>query len=364
MQQIIKHFSQQHQVFVLTWRYSSSLPAEENLFGAKIFRVDAKNLYDFYLKWRKFTKNLVSEIDLIHSNTYFSAFIWDYLSKKYKKPHFAHVHWAFWRLWDQMVDWKFQFLKSLKFKLLEKKIFSMKANFICVSKYVYDILKFTYWVEDDRLHLVYNGLDIKSFKYDTNEVEKIKKKINPTNDFVYLFYGRKEKVKNVGMLINAFKKLNLPKTKLILILTDFWKDVVKQQLASNIEIYSWIEHKNLPNWIKAANVVVFPSLVESFGYVGLETSLLNVPLVASNMGAIPEIVFWKVRFFNPFDENDLIKALKDAKNWNFEIIPAKNFDLCHTLVGLEKLYYEVWKGRGLKRERSEEGLKRSEEIML
>jgi glycosyltransferase involved in cell wall biosynthesis len=47
----------------------------------------------------------------------------------------------------------------------------------------------------------------------------------------------------------------------------------------------------LPNWIKAANVVVFPSLVESFGYVGLETSLLNVPLVASNMGAIPEIVF-------------------------------------------------------------------------
>jgi hypothetical protein len=81
----------------------------------------------------------------------------------------------------------------------------------------------------------------------------------------------------------------------------------------------------------------------------LETSLLNVPLVASNMGAIPEIVFWKVRFFNPFDENDLIKALKDAKNWNFEIIPAKNFDLCHTLVGLEKLYYEVWKGRGLKR---------------
>ena len=71
----------------------------------------------------------------------------------------------------------------------------MKANFICVSKYVYDILKFTYWVEDDRLHLVYNGLDIKSFKYDTNEVEKIKKKINPTNDFVYLFYGRKEKVK-------------------------------------------------------------------------------------------------------------------------------------------------------------------------
>jgi len=76
-------------------------------------------------------------------------------------------------------------------------------------------------VEDDRLHLVYNGLDIKSFKYDTNEVEKIKKKINPTNDFVYLFYGRKEKVKNVGMLINAFKKLNLPKTKLILILTDF-----------------------------------------------------------------------------------------------------------------------------------------------
>jgi hypothetical protein len=50
MKQIIKHFAQQHQVFVVTWRYSSSLPAEENLFGAKIFRVDAKNLYDFYLK--------------------------------------------------------------------------------------------------------------------------------------------------------------------------------------------------------------------------------------------------------------------------------------------------------------------------
>ena len=140
------------------------------------------------------------------------------------------------------------------------------------------------------------------------------------------------------MLINAFNKANIPNSKLILLASNFWNDGCFKEIWKNIFLYPAVEHHKLPNWIKASDVVVFPSITESFGYVGLETSLLGTPLVASDMWAIPEVVFWKVSFFNPFDEEELKKALIKAYNGEFDIIPEKDFDILNTIKHLERIY--------------------------
>ena len=343
LSQIVEHFSKKNDVFVITRRYDKSLPKQENLFGAKIIRVNAKNLYQFYLNAYKEAEKIIQNVNIIHSNTFFSAFVWNKLAKKYKKRHLTHIHGFFWKLRDQMVDWKLKFLKSWKFQYFEKKIASFDAEFICVSKYVYDVMKFVYWVDDDKLHLIYNGLNQQRWLsyLDKEKVQNIKKQIKPHDEFVYLFYGRNEKVKNVDMLINAFEKANIPNSKLILLASDFWNDGYFKEIWKNIFLYPAVEHHKLPNRIRACEVVVFPSITESFGYVGLETSLLKTPLIASDMWAIPEVVFWKVRFFNPFDEEELVQALLDARKWKFEEIPEKNFDIHQTLKKLELVYEGV-----------------------
>jgi hypothetical protein len=45
------------------------------LFGAKIIRVDAKNLYHFYFKAYQKAEKIIQDVDIIHSNTFFSAFV-------------------------------------------------------------------------------------------------------------------------------------------------------------------------------------------------------------------------------------------------------------------------------------------------
>ncbi len=339
---LVNYFSQKNEVFVITWKYDETLPEVEKIWQTIIYRIKAKNLYDFYFKAYFFSKKLISEnkIDIIHSHSYFTHILAAKLWKKYKIKVFAHIHWMFWKLWDYIVDWKFLFLKSLKFQTLEKIVSKLNVNFICVSKYVYDVLKVVYGVDDRKLNLVYNGLDIDEFKSNLNEkkILEIRKKIAPNNEFIYLFYWRQEKVKNLDFLIKVFLKLNI-KAKLVLLLTNFWGKSISKLNYENIEIFEWLSHKDIPNWIKAANVVVFPSIVESFGYVGLEASLLNTPIVASDMWAIPEVVFWKVNFFNPFDEESLKEALLKSYNQQYEEIPYKNFDIKTTITKIEKLYW-------------------------
>ncbi len=337
LSQIIGYFSEKNDVFVVTRRYDKTLPKQEKFWNAIIYRVDAKNIYDFYFKWYNFAKKFFKDVDLIHSNTFFSALIWNKLARKYNKRHIIHIHWFFWNLRNKIIKWNF---RIFKFKFLEKIISNMDAEFICVSKYVYDIMKFVYWVNDKKLHLIYNWIDSKKWLsyVEDEKIKEIRNNIAFKNEFIYLFYWRNEKVKNVDMLIEAFKNAKIDNSKLILLMTDFWKNNYFKQISNNIFIYPWIEHYELPNRILASDVVVFPSITESFGYVWLETSLLEVPLIASDMWAIPEVVFWKLSFFNPFDMQDFIHALKDAKNWKFEYINKKTFEIKDTCEKLNNLY--------------------------
>ena len=52
-------------------------------------------------------------------------------------------------------------------------------------------------------------------------------------------------------------------------------------------------HGEVPNvlpWYEMCSVVVIPSLFESFGYVAVEAALMRRPVIASNVGGLPEIV--------------------------------------------------------------------------
>lgn len=56
---------------------------------------------------------------------------------------------------------------------------------------------------------------------------------------------------------------------------------------------TWIRrqpHANLPNYLAGWDLTVIPSLCESFGVAALESSAMKVPVVASNVGGLPETV--------------------------------------------------------------------------
>ena len=49
-------------------------------------------------------------------------------------------------------------------------------------------------------------------------------------------------------------------------------------------------HRNLPNFLAGWDLTAIPSLCESFGVAALESAAMQVPVVASDVGGLPDTV--------------------------------------------------------------------------
>ena len=362
LDEIIKYFWKKNKVSVITWNFNWNLPELEKIWNITIYRVKSKFLqtYPFsaYKKW----KEIISDVDIIHANNFYSAFVWSKLSKKYNKKSVLHIHWLFGKLWSKMLYWNY-FLRKIKFwkfLLLEK--YNLNWNFnkiICISKHIYDVCKFKYWVGEQKLELIYNWLDYKKWKdnVDKKEVQKIKNKYNLNDNFSILFFGRIEKMKWWDIFLNNIKYISWENKIIFIVHWDFKlfeQKIIENKaydikynnwIVSNFKIKNnevfvipWVKHSMIWNYIKSVSCCVFPSILEPFWLMALETSILNIPIVASNNGAIPEVVFWKVNFFDIWDKNSFVKAVENTKNWIHENIPKKDFSIENMLQNIEKLY--------------------------
>lgn len=91
-----------------------------------------------------------------------------------------------------------------------------------------------------------------------------------------------------GRLIEKNKKLFNEKK---VIFTDYISDKESSELISNSKVF------------------VFPSLYEGFGIPPVEAMNLGVPVAASNVTSIPEILEGAALFFNPEDPEEIARAL-------------------------------------------------------
>lgn len=60
------------------------------------------------------------------------------------------------------------------------------------------------------------------------------------------------------------------------------------QLSDRVYFHGEVE--NISQWYEMCSIVVVPSLFESFGYVAVEAALMRRPVIASDVGGLPEII--------------------------------------------------------------------------
>ena len=61
-------------------------------------------------------------------------------------------------------------------------------------------------------------------------------------------------------------------------------------IAEAIEFAGWVEHEALPAFLRGLDVFVLPSVFEGFGVAAVEASAAGLPVVASNVHGLPEVV--------------------------------------------------------------------------
>lgn len=384
LSEIVNYFSIEHKISIITWNFTWNLPEIEKIWNITIYRVNAKNLITYAFSAYKKAKEIISDIDIVHWNTFYSALVVKKLAKKYKsKKYFIHVHWFFWQFRLNLIEDKniiIKNIKALKFKILEKLVSSWWENirYLAISRYVRDVLETYYWVKN--VSLVYNWINYKNWlsNLDEQKIKQNKKLLNKENNFHLLFYWRAEKLKWWDFLLDNMWKYNYKNLTLTMIIywnnTRLFQKLVENKLLNEEEkgkFFTYLEDKReikiiwkkvflleetktwnfvinivpgkeynqLINYISTADTIVIPSLMEPFGLVWLESCYSNIPVIVNNNWALPEVVFWKVNYFDYPNQESLKNAIENSINWKFDIIPKKDFSLEKMLKKLEELYF-------------------------
>ncbi len=150
-----------------------------------------------------------------------------------------------------------------------------------------------------KVHVIYPGLDpLFAARPSQAAVQRFLKERGQDKPYV-LFVGALEPRKNIVRLIKAFElavqESNLPHD-LVLCGPLGWRFApILEALESSpvrdrIKRLGFVEDSALPLWYAGADVFVYPSLLEGFGFPALEAMAMGTPVITSDVSSLPEVV--------------------------------------------------------------------------
>jgi glycosyltransferase involved in cell wall biosynthesis len=176
-------------------------------------------------------------------------------------------------------------------------------------------------------------------------------------DFVFLYAGKLEPVKNVGLLLDAFVKAQFDNNvKLVVVGNGPLENDIKNQFgnSSNICFLPFQNQKAMPTVYKMAHYYILPSKSETWGLAINEAMACGKPAIASDKCgcAIDLVEDGKTGFiFQSEDEESLMSALKKAYNEKENYLTfsnnsskrVSNFSLENVAIAIERAMLEVKK---------------------
>jgi len=159
---------------------------------------------------------------------------------------------------------------------------------------------------------IHNGADVALFNQPrTNRIERRS----------ILHIGKFEHKKSQDVLLRAFRLLQaaIPNASLTMIgaqgpaLGQVRQLIADLGLSERVEVHVNVPHEQLPGFMNRADLFVLPSRAEPFGIVLLEAGAAGLPVVATRVGGIPEIIEDGVTglLVTPDEVAELEQAIRD-----------------------------------------------------
>jgi glycosyltransferase involved in cell wall biosynthesis len=215
--------------------------------------------------------------------------------------------------------------------------------------------------DEDKFVVIPSGVELNKLReLPSNEKQNLKKKLGiPENSLIIGTVGRLEPVKGHEFLIKAAGNIISKYPDAFFIFTgdgylrqDLERKASNLDLRENIIFMGWRD--DAAQIISAYDVFVLPSLNEGMGRVLVEAMALGKPIVASNIGGIPDLVIHGKNGFlvPPKKPKELAKyiqiLLEDEEKREKMGLAGKemslNFSVENMVEKIEKLYGELLKG--------------------
>ena len=240
--------------------------------------------------------------------------------------------------------------ESYLYNCLKKFSLRFVDRVIAVSSAVLNDAKKRYKINKKKLEVIYNGIEIERFS-----IKEKRNNFSDDNPIVFGTIGRLTEQKGHINLIKAFSMLSDKNAKLLIAGKGELKDDLNQLiitlgLQKRVELCGKVL---APKFLNEIDVFVLPSIWEGMGIVLVEAALTGLPIIASDVGGVSEVVSseeaWLVE---PGNIEDLRKTI-DSLIINFETIETglkiekankrarEMFDITIIADNYQKLYQKL-----------------------
>lgn len=214
---------------------------------------------------------------------------------------------------------------------------------VAISHIVQKSITEVYHIENEKIPLVYNGIECKRY-----ELPKI-----PSNKIRLITVASMHKIKNHAFLIDCFAQLCQEHADLHLTLVGdgvLRADIESQIVALNLQERITLTGNvlDVENYLADADLYVAASIYEGLPISILEAMASGLPIVSTSVGGVPDVVKHERNglLVNLGEKDAYVAALKKLIE-NKELREnyaraaketAKQYDICHMIAGYEALY--------------------------
>ena len=286
------------------------------------------------------------KIDVVHTHDSIAFFASYMFGKITKTPNIFTFHAS---IFSQGSENAYGRIQTKIFKITNRFAARYADKLICVSKEMIKCARFA-GAADNKLILFYNPIDLSLFYPCKIKMRK--------NEKICLYVGTLRPEKGIEYFVEAIPKVmeRICDVKFIIvgngpIRNDLDKLIKAKKIEQSVNLVGHVPRHEIVEYYQKADVLVMPSLREAQGIVALESMACGLPIIASNIGGIPEIVKDNFNGFLVPPAN--ISALSDAivkvlsnpdlrrKLSNNAIDSAKEFSWRNNIERINKVYIET-----------------------
>ena len=283
-----------HEVHVYTSHIESDAPRIETRAGIKIHRFPTiMNIWNINPLSIITHRMVQSNFDIIHVHSYIyfnsnqavlAKIIRTYLRKKTKL--ILHLHGGLGTppyLDKQPIK---KTIKRFYDKTVGKVMMKGADRILSACQSDAKIAQKQFNIPNGKISIIYNAIDMNLFNNSSNRLES---NIEP----YLLFVGDLESWKGLQPLITSMKILerNGEKFKLRIIGTGSLEEQLRGMADGlDIDFLGFVPHYQIPDMMKSAFAFILPSYWEGIPTVALEAISSGTPVIATDVGGIPEII--------------------------------------------------------------------------